>query len=301
VNNYSIIIVIAYFGKFPEWSALYFETLKRNSTINFIFYTDNLKPDMDAPNVIFKTMCFEEYKNKVSTTLGFTFNPMSAYKLCDLRPLMGVIHHEDIKGVDFFGWADMDLLFGDIRSFYTQEVLRDHDVFSSHAHIVSGHLALFRNTKKHRRMFHYLGGWKEKLLASEYVGIDEQLTRAYLRYDEEIRGSKKGKVKRLFGLNTDTRMYLTEQFTTPFTPIPWLDGTINSAQPSTWFYTDGHITNDRDGDREFMYLHFMNFKSSKYRHDETKAPWEGKTQICFAEICNMIKGLKIDSTGIFPC
>jgi hypothetical protein len=300
MNQYSITIIIAYFGEFPEWSALYFETLRRNSTIQFIFYTDNLKPAINAPNVIFRTMSFDAYKKKASTILGFTFNPSSAYKLCDLRPLIGIVHFEDLKGADFFGWADMDLLFGDIRSFYTNSVLADHEVFSTHAHIVSGHLALFKNSRKHRMMFQYLGGWKEKLLAHEYVGIDELLLRAYARFDEETGRSKKGIVKRLFGIPTNTRMYLVEQYTTPFTTLPWLDGSLNSAHPSTWFYKDGRISNDRDGDRKFMYLHLMNFKSSKYRHDGTQAPWEGKVRICFADVGDMKKGLKIDPTGIHP-
>jgi len=36
----SITILIPYFGKFPEWADLYFETVRKNSSINFIFYTD---------------------------------------------------------------------------------------------------------------------------------------------------------------------------------------------------------------------------------------------------------------------
>jgi hypothetical protein len=48
-----------------------------------------------------------------------------------------------------------------------------------------------------------------------------------------------------------------------------------------------------------MYIHFMNFKSSQWRHDGTKAPWEGKKQICFASVKEMVNiGLKINSEGI---
>lgn len=39
-NMNSITILIPYFGIFPEWAPLYFETLKRNHPINFFFYTD---------------------------------------------------------------------------------------------------------------------------------------------------------------------------------------------------------------------------------------------------------------------
>ena len=91
---------------------------------------------------------------------------------------------------------------------------------------------------------------------------------------------------------------MVEQYTTPFTSIPWIDASVNSHQPDEWFYKDGDITNSRDGQRKFIYLHFMNFKSSTYRHDGTKAPWEGLQSICFVSVVDMKKGIKIDNLGI---
>ena len=93
---------------------------------------------------------------------------------------------------------------------------------------------------------------------------------------------------------------MVEQYTTPFTDIQWIDGSANCNQPDTWFYIDGNITNSRDEESEFMYLHFMNFKNSQWRHDGTKAPWEGKEKICFAKPEDMTNGIKIDINGITP-
>ena len=96
-------------------------------------------------------------------------------------------------------------------------------------------------------------------------------------------------------------MYLVEQYTTPFTPIPWTDGSINSSQPDIWYYRNGEIANSRDGDRRFIYLHFMNFKSSLWRHDGTKAPWEGLKQISCASVSDMFgNGMIINRSGIMP-
>jgi hypothetical protein len=92
---------------------------------------------------------------------------------------------------------------------------------------------------------------------------------------------------------------LIEQYTTPFLPIKWIDGTQNSEQPSTWFYNQGVVTNDRD-QSNFIYIHFMNFKSSQWRHDGTKAPWEGKEKICFATVADITSGINIDVNGINP-
>jgi hypothetical protein len=56
--------------------------------------------------------------------------------------------------------------------------------------------------------------------------------------------------------------YFKEQFTTPFAPGQWHDG--SKDHPDVWYWKEGNITNDRDGSREFIYLHFMNFRSIRW-------------------------------------
>lgn len=302
----TISILIPYFGKFPEWFPLFFETLKRNSTINFIFYTDCDESNFSAPNVKFKKMSFSEYLDFVSQKLGFEFKTSYAYKLCDLRPFYAQIHYDDIKDYDFYGWTDLDLFFGDIRSFYTDDLLNKFDVFSTHGKRLSGHFSLFRNTIKNRMMYKRIYRRKEYLLEKEYMRLDENgLTNAYVmtifdKINEKFNLSLNNFFTKLFSSRLKKYLYMKEQYTTPFTPIPWLDGSINSNQPDIWYYIDGKITNNRDGEREFMYLHFMNFKSSQWRHDGTKAPWEGNTKISYAKVSDMNKGIIISEKGILP-
>ena len=95
-------------------------------------------------------------------------------------------------------------------------------------------------------------------------------------------------------------MYMKEQYTTQFLPVPWIDGTLNSDQPDEWYYKNGDVTNNRDGDRKFIYIHFMNFKSSHWRHDGTKATWEDKTKICSATVDQVKAGIVINADGISP-
>ena len=41
----------------------------------------------------------------------------SPYKLCDYKPVYGLIFDEDLQDYDFWGHCDVDLIFGDIRKF----------------------------------------------------------------------------------------------------------------------------------------------------------------------------------------
>ena len=299
-------ILIPYFGSFPDWADLYFETLRRNSTIDFIFLTDCDGGKYEAPNIIFHKISFNDYIESVNKELDFTFQPQNAYKICDLRPLFGYLHQEILEPYEFYGWTDMDILFGDIRSVYTDEILHKYDVISAHEIRISGHLALFRNTAKSRLMYHKIYGWKEALQKKEFVGIDEHgITNAYTntvfdKINQKYKTYIDNPVTQMFSRLKKRKLYLKEQYTTPFTDIPWLDGSRNSSHPDTWYYRNGAITNCRDGDRNFLYLHFMNFKSSTWRHDGTKAPWEDKKQVCFADVEDMKIGIKINRSGIYP-
>ena len=36
--------------------------------------------------------------------------------------------------------------------------------------------------------------------------------------------------------------------------------------PGRWFWRDGRLMNERYQEREFLYLHFMNWKSDRWLH-----------------------------------
>jgi hypothetical protein len=69
-----------------------------------------------------------------------------------------------------------------------------------------------------------------------------------------------------------------EQYSTILTSTPWLDG--SHQHPTEWCWKNGSLTNKSDGNREFMYLHFMNFKSNKYLPSGSPpAAWQDRNDI----------------------
>ena len=300
-----MMLLVLHFGSWPEWIDLFFETARRNPSIDFLVVTDVDARRFAAPNIHLRRTSFEEYVDAARQRLGIRFDPPDAYKLCDLRPMFGELHEEDFSRFDFYGWSDTDLLLGDIRRVYTAELLRSNDVISSHSDRISGHFALFRNTPRNRAMYKHIYGWQTALANPKFVGIDEHgISNAYFqtvfdKANERFGWRISNPATRVASRRRLSRIHLVEQYTTPFLPRPWLDGTVDSAQPDVWFYRDGHITNDRD-EREFLYLHFMNFKSSRWRHDGTSAPWEGASSVCRATPDDMTRGIVIDKFGIAP-
>lgn len=299
----SICILIPYFGKWPEWIELFFDSVERNSSIDFHFLTDCDTTICSAPNAFFHKMTFDQYVSTAQEKIGVPINIPNPYKICDLRPMFGIIHAEIIKSYNFYGWTDVDLLFGNIRHFYSEDLLGQYEVFSTHQTRISGHLALFKNTEENRTKYLTIYNWREALQNSSFVGIDEHgITNAYSmtifdKINEKFNLKINNVFTRFFKKQKVKKLYMVEQFTTPFLPIKWIDGSVNSEQPSTWFYDQGTITNDRD-QRTFLYIHFMNFKSSQWRHDGTKAPWEGMKSIYHLNKGDFNKRIRIDTDGI---
>src|SRR5690554_5675727 len=105
----TILFIIPYFGHWPPWIELYIHTLKRNSTINFLFITDcNIDVFEDIPNIEIQQSSFKDYINRYKEILGNEIQIPNPYKICDLRPFYCTVHKKDIEGFDFYGWTDMD-------------------------------------------------------------------------------------------------------------------------------------------------------------------------------------------------
>lgn len=172
-----IAIFNPYFGKWPYWIDLYMHSCSLNKEIDFYYFTDCEIPEgySNIPNMHFAYMSFQNYCRLVSERMGIDFHPDNPYKLCDLKPFYGKVHEDILEngGYDFWGFGDVDLVWGNIREFYTDEALAKADVFSTHADRVSGHFTLIRNTRHYMNLCFEIPSWKEKLEDQQHYGLDE--------------------------------------------------------------------------------------------------------------------------------
>ena len=58
-----------------------------------------------------------------------------------------------IKNYDFWGYCDVDVIFGNIRTFMTDELLGEHDLISARHDYLTGCFALYRNNPFMRELF----------------------------------------------------------------------------------------------------------------------------------------------------
>jgi hypothetical protein len=251
-----IAFVIPYFGEFPPWMDYFLASCRRNDSIDFILLSDNSKPEASPSNIFYHSLEFDEYKEIVSSRLGIKFDPESAYKLCDIKPALGFIHKELLESYDFWGFCDIDVVFGDIRNFLTDDLLSQVDFFSAHARRVAGHFSLMKNEKKYNESFFRVKDWKCVFEDQAHYGFDEKhFSDLYLGFKNYPSVLSRPLMWAFLPLSR--KALFREEFSTPELRYSWIDGTRNF--PSEWYWNRGRLTNNRS-DREFLYLHFLKWK-----------------------------------------
>lgn len=143
-----IAFIIPYFGKFNNYFNLWLESCRNNPTVDWFILTDN-KDNFDFPENVHKiATTLEQVRQHFSSVFGFEVALAKPYKLCDMKPSYVYVFQDLVKDYDFCGWCDVDLIWGNIRSFLADEVLDNYDMISRW-----GHCTLIRNTKEMRKLF----------------------------------------------------------------------------------------------------------------------------------------------------
>jgi len=251
-----ICFLIPYFGRWPFWMPYFIESCRANPSIQWILYTD-CGPIPGCPqNVEIRPTSFADYCTLVEKKLEIRFAPTSPYKLCDLKPAFGYLHAEDIQGFDFWGFSDIDLVYGQLREYFTESRLARHHLFSTHERRVSGHLCLIRNDEKWNNLFRQVENWKASFSTIEHEAFDED---AFTRLFIKRKNWPSGLRKHLDALNPLRRdAEFVEAYSTPYGRVPWING--KKKFPATWFWQQGILTNDMDAQRTFPYFHFIGLK-----------------------------------------
>ena len=133
-----VILFFPHFGKLPPQYKAWRASALCNPDIDFLFFTDC---DVEAaPNILVHKMGFADFVQIVQKKFDFPITLDRPYKICDFRPAFAYVMSEYIQGYDFWGWGDLDVVYGDIRHFITDNVLSRYKMVSGW-----GHLTLYHN------------------------------------------------------------------------------------------------------------------------------------------------------------
>lgn len=156
-NTYppSIALLVCHFGPYPWYLPYFIHSCKFNPTVDFYIITDNLETIPNKPsNVKIVSQTLDTFKENIFNKLGFKLSNLNNNnKLADFKPAYGFLFPEITIAYAFWGYTELDVVFGNIRDFITVEILENHDVISGRHDSIYAKFCLFKNCQKTQSLF----------------------------------------------------------------------------------------------------------------------------------------------------
>ncbi|WAC41397.1 DUF6625 family protein [Pedobacter sp. SL55] len=170
----TIIFIVCYMGKLPWYVHHFLHSCNYNLTIDFLLVTDDRITPLKIPNNVTVTYKDLSKINELGTKkLNLPISIKNGYKLCDFKPAYGKIFEEDIAKYDYWGYGDLDVIFGDIRAFITDHVLQSHDIISVRHDFLTGYFQLFKNNEFTRSLYKESRDYKKVFTNDKHYCFDE--------------------------------------------------------------------------------------------------------------------------------
>jgi hypothetical protein len=243
-SEFPVCLVIVYLGAWPVWIEYFFASCQRNPGFHWRIFTDCV-PTTELPdNVFIHQITGSQLESRANGIPGVLFKLHHNYKICDLKPLYGHLFAEELKPYRFWGYSDIDVVFGQLGHFISKEELEHYDVITASGSIIAGHFTIFRNTEYFQVLYRQYDRLSEMLLAYDCEAFDEKAF-ASIVFAEGASGRL-----RLSQKSMQTDDCIINWSGRPRFLIAWWNGTVV----------------DLFGFRELGYYHFIKTKySNKFR------------------------------------
>jgi hypothetical protein len=199
-------------------------------------------------------MTKDEMVARLEKVTGIRLTAISGHKLCDFRPFFGLAFEDILKGHDFWGYCDLDMMFGDLGKLFTDDFLNALDVFSAHNSQLIGHFTILRNVEAVNRLGFQIESWRTLCLEPFTRALDEIRFSSVLEKNKFIRwqrpDSLAAELKRPFA-----RFGITFGFFGQTAYLP-----PGEAPVVRWKEGQAHYLGAGGVTTEVLYVHFMGTK-----------------------------------------
>jgi hypothetical protein len=140
------LLLAPWFGPLPTWYRLWFDNISRLGQFGFDVYVTQDQHDFNA---------------RVKATLGIE-NAIGddGRKVCDYRCAFGLLYADLIDGYDFWGHTDLDMVYGRVERYVTDDFLDGLELHSNHPTYVSGPWSLYGNDRAINELFMQHEDWR---------------------------------------------------------------------------------------------------------------------------------------------
>jgi len=143
---HDILIIIPYFGELLPWIDYFIQSCKTTPSVNWLLYGNSFQKISELPeNIKVIPATLSDFNRLASDKLYLKISVRHSYKICDLKPAFGEIFESFLLNYKFWGYSDLDLIYGNIGNFINKPILENYDVITTREEFLTGHFTLFRN------------------------------------------------------------------------------------------------------------------------------------------------------------
>jgi hypothetical protein len=245
-----ICLIVPFSGPLPVWMPLFLRSVELNPQLH-LFLISTRKLGKLPINVTQVPWTLSEIERRVRKYIDPALTVPHAYKLCDLKPFYALLFPEFIENHDFWGYCDIDLVFGNLNELLTSERLAEVDVFFADARLIMGHFALFRNDPTINSLAKQIPEFLKLLATAATARLDEDGLSKVMAARPDIRWSMARTL-------SESQLTLTPQGQM----MGRTSGVLGDRHKGFWRTGHSFIESPTYGPQEVLYLHFMGLKRS---------------------------------------
>jgi len=168
-----IAFVNCYVGHFPWYFKLFLKSCQSNPSVDFYIFTDNREIEGIPENVKLIPFSLDIFNQLATQKLGFEIRIDKPYKLCDFKPAYGFLFQEYLSEYDFWGITDIDVIYGRIREFMTEELLQENDIICVRHDYITACCVLFKNSAYINTLFKKSKDYQMVFTSKKNYAFDE--------------------------------------------------------------------------------------------------------------------------------
>ena len=114
-----------------------------------------------------------EFNDIASSALELKTQILRPFKVCDFRPAFGHIFSGELQDTDYWGWGDIDVIYGNLDKLSHLLKKNSSDVMSARSQFISGQFCLLRNTSVVNSLYLSSKDWVRVATESRNYDFDE--------------------------------------------------------------------------------------------------------------------------------
>lgn len=174
------VFILTQFGTPHEWTEEYLKNIAHLEATGWYWkiFTPNKYENVPS-NVEIVPMTIEELNTLMEKKLGINpnnyllENGLPSKHVSDFYVANGLIFEDYIKGFDFWGITNWDIVYGRLSHFIPDELLNNCDIFTDDVATINGIFSLYKNTEKVNNLFKEIPLWENLFTIHELFGTDE--------------------------------------------------------------------------------------------------------------------------------